>query len=154
MIVVDREVPEVPSEGQAPTVASVPAPRQPRPKLFGDLAGPLGITWGFALVAAWVVVVAIGYAVEPAPVDPNAPVPLLAALLNSALLATWGAMAAGVVQRRRFAAVASMVGGVVLLALTVACPASGHHSFGAWWGVQLAGAVGLLALSSRALRRS
>jgi peptidoglycan/LPS O-acetylase OafA/YrhL len=119
------------------------------------MGDPLSRSWGLALAVAWVVVVAVGMAVEPAPANPDAPVPLVADLLSTGLMATWGAMAAGIFQRRRFAAAASVVGGLGLLALTVACPASGHHGgIGAWWGVQMVGVVGLLALSGRALRSS
>ena len=135
--------------------APTASPRTPRLRLFADLGGPLSRTWGVALVVAWVVVVAVGLMVEPAAADPDAPVPLVADLLSTGLLATWGAMAAGVFQRRRFAAAASMVGGLGLLALTLGCPLSGHHAgIGAWWGVQIVGAVALLALSGRALRSS
>jgi hypothetical protein len=154
----------------APTTAEPMAPEatagerraqlQPQPerngrRLFGDLAEPLSRSWGLALVVAWVVVIAVGLAVEPAPVDPDAPVPLAADLLGMGLLTAWGAMAAGVIQGRRFAGAASLVGGLGLLALTLGCPVSGHHAgIGAWWGVQIVGAVGLVALSRRALRSS
>jgi len=171
MTLIDIEVPPVPSEDQAPTVTAArptptapraetrpvrtaPARVEPRRKLFGDLAAPLSRTWGFALIAAWVVVVAVGLAVEPAPVNPDAAPPLMADIVSTALMATWGAMAAGVFQGRRLAAGASLAGGAGLLALTLACPTSGHHGFGAWWGVQIVGAVALMALSRRALRSS
>jgi hypothetical protein len=141
-----------------PTVGEPPPAAQPAPdgrRMFADLARPLSRSWGFALVAAWVVVIAVGLAVEPPPADPDAPVPLLADLLSMGLLTSWGAMAAGVIQRRRFAGAASLVGGVGLLALTVGCPLSGHHAgIGAWWGVQIVGALALLALSAKALRSS
>jgi hypothetical protein len=124
-------------------------------RLLADLAEPLSRSWGLALVVAWVVVIAVGLAVEPAPFEPDAPVPLAADLLSMGLLTAWGAMAAGVIQGRRFAGAASLVGGLGLLALTLGCPLSGHHAgIGAWWGVQIVGAVGLVALSRRALRSS
>jgi len=163
MTIIDIERPTVTDAETAP-VAPVPVvreaapaadPRPPRRRLFAELGGPLSRSWGLALAVAWVVVVAVGMAVEPAPANPDAPVPLIADLLSTGLMATWGAMAAGIFQRRRFAAAASVVGGLGLLALTVACPASGHHGgIGAWWGVQMVGVVGLLALSGRALRSS
>jgi peptidoglycan/LPS O-acetylase OafA/YrhL len=139
----------------APPQVSEPTPTAPRRRLFADLAGPLSRNWGIVLMVAWVVVVAVGLAIEPAPANPDAPIPLYADLISTGMLAAWGAMAAGVFQRRRFAAAASMVGGVALLGLTLACPLTGHHSsIGAWWGIQLVGAAGLLALSGRALRSS
>ncbi len=167
MTIIDIERPTVTHEeptpvGPAPATTDIArtagqrtAPAAPRRRLLADLGQPLSRSWGFVLVAAWVVVVAVGLAVEPAPANPDAPVPLIADLLSTGLMVAWGAMAAGIVQRRRFAAVASLVGGLGLLALTVGCPVSGHHGgIGAWWGVQLVGAFVLLALSGRALRSS
>ena len=151
--VTHEETPVVPAT-VVPAPASAAAPRSPR-RLFANLGGPLRRSWGITLAVAWVVVVAVGLVVEPAPTNPDAAVPLLADLVSTGLMATWGAMAAGIFQRRRFAAAASLVGGIGLLALTIACPASGHHAgIGAWWGVQLVGAGALLALSGRALRSS
>ncbi len=40
------------------------------------------------------------------------------------------------------------------VAMAVACPVSGHHSFGAWWYGQMACALGLVAITVAALRRS
>ncbi len=166
MTIIDIEVPPVTHDDHAPPVAErpapavvpatapEPAPRAPRRRLFADLAGPLSLSWAIGLAVAWVVVVAVGLAVEPAPVNPDAAPPLLADLLSTFLLGTWGAMVAGMFQRRRLTAVASLAGAAGLLTLTLGCPTSGHHGFGAWWGVQIVGAVGLLALSRRALRSS
>jgi len=166
MTLIDIERPAVtdddgaaPAPANAPTpaperAAAVPRPRPERRRLFADLAGPLSRRWGVALVGAWVVVVAVGLAVEPPPANPDA-VPLVANLMSTALMGTWGAMAAGIFQGRRFAAAASLAGGGLLLALTLGCPLSGHHhGIGAWWGIQLVGAAALLALSRRALRSS
>jgi hypothetical protein len=36
---------------------------------------------------------------------------------------------------------------------TVMCPASGHHTLGAWWVVQLGCGLGLAAVSTLGLRR-
>ncbi len=166
MTLIDIERPEVidddrAGEVPAPTPAPTPktaveaAPRPPRRRVFADLAGPLRRSWGVALVAAWFVVIAVGLAVEPAPVNPDAAPPLVADLMSTVLMGAWGAMAAGIFQGRRFAAAASLGGGVVLLALTLGCPLSGHHAgIGAWWGIQLVGAAALLTLSRKALRSS
>jgi hypothetical protein len=176
MTIIDIELPQVTHEDEPTTATAAPpalvrpsgakaappvvtpapeaAPRAPRRRLFADMAGPLSGSWVIGLAVAWVVVVAVGHAVQPVPVDPDAPVPLIADVLNTFLLGTLGAMAAGMFQRRRFTAVASMAGATGLLALTLGCPLSGHHTFGAWWGVQIVGAVALLAISRRALRSS
>ena len=40
-----------------------------------------------------------------------------------------------------------------LVAMTIACPVSGHHpGIGAWWVFQAAGSLALIAASGRALR--
>ena len=60
----------------------------------------------------------------------------------------------GIAQRRRYTAAASLAGAGVLGVMAIACPASGHHAIGAWWGVQMVGVAALLALSGKALRSS
>ena len=96
----------------------------------------------------------IGIAVEPAPANPDAPVPLAVDLLALAQLSLWGVMAVGIVQRRRYTAAASLAGACVLGVMAIGCPASSHHAIGAWWGVQMVGVGALLALSGKALRSS
>ncbi len=154
-VVDDDAVLAVPAAPATDAIATVPRPRPERRRLFADLTGGMHRKWGVALVVAWVVVIAVGLAVEPAPANPDAAPPLIADLLSTVLMGTWGAMAAGIFQGRRFAAAASFGGAVVLLGLTMGCPLSGHHGgIGTWWGVQLLGAGALIALSGKALRRS
>jgi len=123
-------------------------------RIAAGLDRPLGIEWGVALAVAWVVVMFIGIAVEPAPANPDAAVPLAVDLLSLAQLSLWGAMLVGIAQRRRYTAAASLVGAGVLGVMAIGCPASGHHAIGAWWGVQMVGVAALLALSGKALRSS
>ena len=123
-------------------------------RIAAGLDRPLGIEWGIALAVAWVVVMFVGIAVEPAPANPDAAVPLAVDLLSLAQLSLWGMMAVGIVQRRRYTAAASLVGAGVLGVMAIACPASSHHAIGAWWGVQMMGVAALLALSGKALRSS
>lgn len=152
MTVIDLEPPPIDHE-PTPTRPKPTSPRPPRRRLWDDLPAPLSRSWGVALVAAWVVVVAVGLAVEPAPANPDAAPPLVAELLSTAMMVAWGALAVGVVQGRRLAAVASLGGAVMLTALTLGCPLSGHHGgVGAWFAIQLAGAFALVVLSARALR--
>ncbi len=162
MTLIDIERPAVIDDAGGPATPVGPAPRPrhrpPAPgrrRLLADLTGPMSRWWGVALAAAWVVVVAVGMAVEPAPVSPDAPPPLAAELLSLGLMGAWGSMAAGLLQGRRLLGAASLVGGAMLLTLTLGCPLSGHHAgIGAWWGVQLVGAVAILGLSAKALRSS
>jgi hypothetical protein len=67
------------------------------------------------------------------------------------LLAT---MAAGLVMQRRFGLVASFGAAGFMTLLSVACPVSGHHPFGAWWYGQMACVLALVAASVVALHLS
>jgi hypothetical protein len=108
------------------------------------------LTWRWSLIAglAGPVVAAICIAVEPAPADPEA-AQALGTLLSLGLLAAFvgAGIAAG---RRRPGALMWLLGAaVVSMAMTVACPATGHHSLGSWWFVQLAASAALLVAAGR-----
>ena len=110
--------------------------------------------WPAVLAGAWVTIFTLGVAVEPGS-SGEEPSPLVATALGLVLLGSWVVMASGLLRGRRYGAVASVVGAVCLVAITVACPLSGHHAgIGPWWGVQLVGSFTLLGLSRAALRSS
>ena len=109
--------------------------------------------WAAGLAVAWIAIFTTGVALEPAPADPNAAVPLVETLLVSGLMISWVVMATGFARRRRYGAMGSMVAAVFLVGMTFACPLSGHHTgIGAWWWFELAGSTTLVGLSGRALR--
>jgi hypothetical protein len=117
-----------------------------------DLSDELSGGWGLFLTVAWIVIFSAGAALEPAPANPGA-MPFLAGVLASALMVGWLVMAAGFAQRRRYGAAGSLGAAGVLVAMTVACPLSGHHAgIGAWWWFQVAGSLALVAASRAALR--
>jgi hypothetical protein len=121
----------------------------PRPL---DLAGRLSGRWAAGLTIAWVAIFSLGVALEPTPGDENA-LPLLGAILMTGLMAGWVVMAAGFAQRRRYGALGSLGAACVLVAMTIACPLSGHHAgIGAWWVFQLAGSLTLVGASGAALQ--
>jgi len=145
--VVDR-APRIPAE----PAADPAQPAAPRPAR--DLAAtdrPLSAAWSVALGVGWPLAVLAALALEPAPADPNAPVPLVIELASFgalvALLAT--SVAAGL--RHRAAGVAGVVSGLLLASFVVACPVSGHHAVGLWWYAELALVVGMLGVSLAAL---
>jgi hypothetical protein len=71
---------------------------------------------------------------------------LTLALLTGLMLT---AVAAGT--RQLLAAPAAVGTGLVALTMSVACPVSGHHSYGAWWFGQMAVVVAMLSVSVAAL---
>jgi hypothetical protein len=56
--------------------------------------------------------------------------------------------------QRRLGLVASLGAAGFFTAMSVACPVSGHHPYGAWWFGQMACALGLVGLSLLAIRWS
>jgi hypothetical protein len=86
----------------------------------------------------WIAVVFIASALEPPPANPNA-APVLAAVLTTLFIAGMGATALlALTGSRSRTAVASLYTGAVALAMTIACPAVGHHHLAPWWFAQLA----------------
>lgn len=111
--------------------------------------------WPRIMLAAWVVALVAASLLEPAPADPNAPVPLWASLLGLATFAALGATAAGLARRQRFGLVASVAAGGLALFASVMCPVSDHHtSIGAWWYFQMTAFTALTGASLVGLRRS
>jgi len=146
IIELGRDTVESPLE---PGTDQFPEPAVTEPAALTDrLSGG----WALFLTAAWVTIFTTGAALEPAPTNGHA-MPLLAALLAGALMLGWMVMAAGFAQRRRYGAAGSLGAAGVLVAMTIACPLSGHHAgIGAWWWFELAGSLALVAASEAALR--
>jgi peptidoglycan/LPS O-acetylase OafA/YrhL len=112
-------------------------------RIDGRLAGGLAI--------AWLVLVQIAFALEP---STNKPEPAYGVALELVMLLLIAGMVTGMVMQRRWGLVASLAAAGFFTALSVACPVSGHHPFGAWWYGQMACALGLVALSVVAIRWS
>jgi hypothetical protein len=138
---------EIPTLDRVPTIRRV-GTKQSRPvadRLTPTWAGILGFGWPLAIVAS--------IALEPAPADPEAAVPVVVSLASIGLFAALVATAVAAGNRQPFAAVAAVVTGLLALGFTVSCPVSGHHTFGAWWFGQMALTVPMLGLSLAALSR-
>jgi predicted transporter len=99
---------------------------------------------------SWFVLYSIGAELEPAP---NRSEPLLGVLLGVALVSLFVAALVGIGMRRRWGLGLSLVAATTLTVMSVMCPVSGHHTFGAWWYGQMLCALGLVAISFAALRR-
>jgi hypothetical protein len=112
-------------------------------RIDGRLAAGIGI--------AWLVLMQVAFALEPSTHQPEPWYGVLLELTGTALIAT---MIVGLVMQRRFGVVASLGAALFTTAMSVACPVSGHHPFGAWWFGQMACALALLGGSVAALHWS
>jgi hypothetical protein len=142
----DADTPGAAGDGPAVTIL--------RSSLRSRLLEPISGRWAAIGAIAWVLLVGIGIAVEPPPTNPNAIDPWLVDALGAILLAAVVGAFAGFWLRRRWSLAASLVASGLLVASTLACPASGHHTqVGAWWVVQLGCGLGLVVTSILGLRR-
>jgi hypothetical protein len=131
-----------------------PAVAIPRTSLRSRLLEPISGRWAAIGAISWVLLVGIGIAVEPPPTNPNAVDPWFLDALGTILLAAVVGAFAGFWLRRRWSLAASLLASGLLVASTIACPASGHHAqVGAWWVIQLGCGLGLVATSMLGLRR-
>jgi hypothetical protein len=112
-----------------------------RERIDGRVAIGLGITW--------LVLFEVAAALEP---TTNRPEPAFGIALEVIMWVLVATMVTGLVMQRRMGFVASLAAAGFLTALSVACPVSGHHPFGAWWYGQMACVLGLVAASVIALR--
>jgi hypothetical protein len=121
---------------------ATPAPRA-TDRIPADVAVGLAVAWfvGYSLVLL----------LEPAT---SHSLPVIGVVLGTAFLVGILLTAAGLVARQRWGVTASLATAVLLVASSVACPTTGHHSFGLWWFGQMAVAVALVAASAVALRRT
>ena len=135
-----------------PPPAEPPPPPPPPEPVLAERRGALSRNWALVLGLGWPAAVVISRAIQPAPANPEAALPLWAAVIELILTAGLLATVATAAGRRPQAAMFSAGLGVATLGLVVACPASGHHGFGAWWFAELALYGGLFAASMAALR--
>jgi hypothetical protein len=146
----------------APKVAARPSAASHRPSpavlrtpIGARLHEPISARWATIGVVAWVVLLAVGIAVEPPPTNPTAVDPWFVSALSSLLLGALLTTLAGLGMRRRWSLAASLVAAGMLMLSTLMCPVSGHHAgVGVWWVVQLGCALGLVATSILAWRRA
>jgi hypothetical protein len=109
-------------------------------RIDGRVAVGVGIGWLVAYqLAMWL---------EPVTHQPE---PWYGVALGVTFMGLLAAAAAGLIAQRRWGLVVSAAGAAFFTALSVACPVSGHHPFGAWWFGQMACALGMLGASVAAL---
>lgn len=132
----------------------VPATRQ-RAERFVErrLEDRISRGWAFGTAAAWAAAITMILLIEPAPADPEA-ASVLANVLGTAIAVGLSATALGLLGRYRFGLGATAATGAVMLVTALACPATGHHTFGAWWFGELAIVSGLATLGIVGYRRA
>jgi hypothetical protein len=131
----------------SPTPAPRGAPRVETREWLGErIPGAVAAAVGIA----WFVLTQVAFLLEP---PSNHPVPVIGLVLEISMYVILAVMITGLVMQRRWGLVASLAGAVLATAASVACPVTGHHSFGAWWFGQMACMLTLVAVSVVALRR-
>lgn len=152
MSLITDEPTTVPTTVPSPAVdASVDAPAQAPLDTGAWLRERIPGAWAAGVAVAWYALYAIAVLVEPATHHEE---PFIGVVLGAALLAAMLVTAAGLVAGRRWGFVASLAGATLLLASSVACPTTGHHTIGLWWFGQMACALGLVGVSVAALKRT
>ncbi len=111
-------------------------------RIDGRVAAGVGI--------AWLVAYQVAVSLEPVTHQPE---PWYGVGLAVAFMGLLAATAAGLIAQRRWGLVVSLAAGGFFTALSVACPLSGHHPFGAWWFGQMACALAMVGGSLFALTR-
>lgn len=102
-----------------------------------------------AVGVSWFVVMEIVAALEPTSARPD---PALGVALGVVANVLFVGMLIGLALRRRWGLLASLAGAVLVTAMAVACPTSGHHAFGLWWYGEMVGVLALVVGSVAALR--
>jgi hypothetical protein len=135
------------------TLDRVPTIRRVTPGAARPAPDRLAPTWAAILGFGWPLATVVSIALEPAPADPEAAVPVIVSLASLALFVALVATAVAAGNRRPLAAVAGVLTGLIALGFTVTCPVSGHHTLGAWWYGQLGLTLAMLGVSVAALGR-
>ncbi len=112
-------------------------------RIDGRIAAGVGI--------AWLVAYQLAATLEPVTHQPE---PWYGVALGVTFMALLAGTAAGLIAQRRWGLVVSAAAAAFFTALSVACPVSGHHPFGAWWFGQMACALAMLGGSVAALNWS
>ena len=112
-------------------------------RIDGRVAAGVGI--------AWLVAYQLAVSLEPVTHQPE---PWYGVGLGLAFMGLLAATATGLIAQRRWGLVVSLAAAGFFTALSVACPVSGHHPFGAWWFGQMACALAMLGGSVAALNWS
>jgi hypothetical protein len=129
-----------------PKIPAAPPAAPPRTHVLSE-------GWAAVLGLGWPLVFLIMLTLEPVPDNPEVAASTLAVVVSIAFYAGMIATSVFAGARHRAAAPAAVLTGLVTAGMVVSCPASGHHTFGAWWFAELAVVGAMLAVSVVGLRQ-
>lgn len=154
MTTTGRHIDDAKSLPEIPLLTEPRGSEQPPPPRRSSLTDHISTNWITALAVAWPLLLTLILVLEPAADDPEAvPSGIEAAFAAGFTIAIIATLFGGV-ERRRYAFGASLVAAGILAVGVAACPATGHHAYGAWWVGQVAAVGGLVGLSWAGLRRA
>jgi len=128
-------------------VVASPEPQAPVPRRA--MGERIDVRVAVGLGVAWFVLPEIAVALEPTAQHPD---PAIGVFLGYVMTGVFVALLIGLAMRRRWGLVTSLGGAMLMTAMAVACPTSGHHQFGAWWLGEMACVGALVGASVWALR--
>ena len=125
--------------------------RNARP-LDERLAEPILLRWTLWGIVSLVGANLAAWMLEPAPANPNLPEPWFVALSSVvATVAMLGALG-GLLARRRWGMALSLLAASIAVVMVIACPLSGHHTFGLWWAGEISCLAAWAGISLAGLR--
>ena len=115
----------------------------------GEAQPALPVQWAWFAGLVGPIVAAFCIAIEPSPADPNASEPLIGTVLATAFFAVMVGAGVQAARRRVNALTWACAVGVLLVAMTISCPLSGHHAnVGMWWAAQFIVSGAALAVAA------
>ncbi|MFI5046059.1 MAG: hypothetical protein ACHQIG_03265 [Acidimicrobiia bacterium] len=107
--------------------------------------------WGLVVGVVWLVAFEVSAALEPRTSHEEPVIGVVIAVVMWSLIA---AMVAGLAMQRRWGLGAALASAAFFTAAVIACPTTGHHTFGTWWYGEFAAALAFLGASAYALQRA
>jgi peptidoglycan/LPS O-acetylase OafA/YrhL len=117
----------------------------------GWLRERIGGYWALAVGVGWFVLAQAAAAFEPATSRAEPAIGVVLAVVMWTLIAV---MATGLAMQRRWGIGAALAASALFAAAVIACPTTGHHTFGVWWFGEAACAAAMVGISAYALQRA
>jgi hypothetical protein len=134
-----------------PSPASTPVAPAPTTYDRAWLRERIDGRWALAVGVAWFVLFQVAGMFEPPTGRAEPAIGVVIAVVMWSLI---GLMITGLAMQRRWGIGAALTAGVFLSAAVIACPISGHHTFGVWWFGEAACTAAIVGISLYALRHA